>query len=222
MFDMNPLRVELGPGGKYERLGALFARILRPKSDVGRYLLAIMACIGLFFVFTAFAAVTGLLEVKSASRVMTPVFIVTLVLTWKSIVERDKKALGSPVAKPAQEQAETPRTSVDTPPNERPGGSIGVSQQFETVESEHSAVLDAYCPNCAMSLSRVAIKCKQCGADFSGEDGWKPVSSHPEIKDAKPLNLYSVERIFTLAVMSPRYGSFLHSPSMIRSNAYLI
>lgn len=186
MLDMNPLRVEFGPGGKYEWLGRLFARMLRPRSDTGRYLLAIVACVGLFLVFTAVAAMTGLLESRSASRVMTPVFIIVVVLTWRSIVGGGTKTNGpaAPMVQTTKGQAQSPITPSNTP------------------LEEQLAVRDAYCPNCAASLSRVAVQCKRCGAEFSGEDAWKPVLRRPEIQEVKQLNLdslYSVGRVSTLA-----------------------
>jgi hypothetical protein len=178
MVDLQLLAAYFGPGGKYQRVGDLLARVFRSK--FGRYLLATAACIGLFFVFGLVAYLSGILDSgqsrQAASSVLTPVFILTVVWTWRAIVKSDKEL-------PKARDVEIALTPTEN-----------TAQLFNAVEE--TAVLDAYCPNCAASVSTSAAKCKRCGASFTVEGGWRPASTPPDIKQPSRLDLYSVGRFF--------------------------
>jgi ribosomal protein L40E len=111
--------------------------------------------------------------------VLTPVFVLTVVWTWRAIVKSDEEL---PRARDV-EIAQTPTENL--------------AQPFSAVEE--TAVLDAYCPNCAASVSVSAAKCRQCGASFTLEGGWRPTATPPDIKEPSRLDLYSVGRLFVWA-----------------------
>ena len=181
MVDLQLLAAYFGPGGKYQWLGDLLTRVFRSK--FGRYLLATAACIGLFFVFTMVAYLSGLLDSGSSTQpvasVLTPLFILTVIWTWRAIAKSDAELPKARSAKIAQAPTD------DT------------VQPFSA--TEQAAVLDAYCPNCAASVSAAAAKCKRCGASFTVEGGWRPASTPPDITQPSRLDLYSVGRFFVWA-----------------------